>query len=100
MPRKETAKKETSTKEEKSIKTLIAKRGNEFSEWKAKNATQKRFFTLEDREQKLLETSYIVVLQYCPELSWEEYLNRLRTADNCNAKTKTIWKQIPIKILK
>ena len=55
-----------------------------------KNANQKWFFSLEEREQKLLETSYVVILQICPELTWEDYLNRLRIADTCNKTTKAV----------
>ena len=56
----------------------------------AKNINQKWFFSLEEREQKLLETSYVVVLQICPELTWEDYLNRLRIVDTCNKTTKAV----------
>jgi hypothetical protein len=55
-----------------------------------KNVNQKRFFSLEEREQKLLEMSYAVILQLCPELTWEDYLNRLRIANTCNKTTKAV----------
>ena len=87
-------KKETTTKKTKKISTAdkknIAKRGKEFADWMVKNVNQKRFFSLEEREQKLLEMSYAVILQLCPELTWEDYLNRLRIADTCNKTTKAV----------
>lgn len=78
----------------------IKQRAKEFAEWRAKNAIQKRFFSLEEREQKLIETSYVVILQLCPELTREDYLKRLSIADNYSAKTKDIIKDLPSKILK
>ena len=78
----------------------IKQRAKEFAEWKTKNTIQKRFFSLEEREQKLLETSYVVILQLCPELTREDYLKRLSIADNYSAKTKDIIKDLPSKILK
>ena len=71
-------------------KKLIKQRSKEFLEWKTKNLNQKWFFSLEEREQKLLETSFAVVVQICRELTWEDYLNRLRIADTCNAKAKVV----------
>ena len=86
--------KETKTKETKKLSTTnkknIEKRGKEFTDRMVKNANQKWFFSLEEREQKLLEMSYVVVLQLCPELTWEDYLNRLRIADTCNKTTKAV----------
>lgn len=87
-------KKETTTKKTKKISTAdkknIAKRGKEFADWMVKNVNQKRFFSLEEREQKLLEMLYAVILQLCPELTWEDYLNRLRIADTCSKTTKAV----------
>ncbi len=91
MPKKETTTKKTKKLSETDKKN-IAKRGKEFAEWMVKNVNQKRFFSLEEREQKLLEMSYTVVLQLCPELTWEDYLNRLRIADTCNKTTKAVKK--------
>ena len=89
-------KKETTTKKTKKISTAdkknIAKRGKEFTDWMMKNVNQKWFFSLEEREQKLLEMSYVVVLQICPELTWEDYLNRLRIADTCSRTSKAVKK--------
>lgn len=89
-------KKETTTKKTKKLSTAdkknIAKRGKEFTDWMLKNANQKWFFSLEEREQKLLEMSYVVILQICPELTWEDYVNRLRIADTCNKTTKAVKK--------
>lgn len=102
MPKKESATKKLPAKKEKKWeydKKLIIQRVKEFTEWMIKNKTQKRFFSLEEREQKLLETSYIVVLQMCPEVTWEDYLNRLRMIDTCNTKTKSVVKNVPLKLL-
>lgn len=73
-------------------KKLIKQRSKEFLEWKKNNLTQKRFFSLEEKEQKLVETSYIVIMQLCPDLTWEDYLHRLRISDNCNKTTKAVKK--------
>jgi hypothetical protein len=53
-------------------------------ERKIKNSTQKRFFSLEEKEQSFLETTYMVVVQICPELSWEDFLKRLSKTDKFN----------------
>jgi hypothetical protein len=95
MAKKACASKKPAVKDD--MKKLVATRAKEFSEWKVKNATQKWFFSLDEREQKLLETSYVVVLQLCPELTWEEYLDRIRKADACNSTTKTIIEHVPLK---
>lgn len=91
MPKKETTTKKTKKLNETDRKN-IAKRGKEFTDWMMKNVNQKWFFSLEEREQKLLEMSYVVVLQICPELTWENYLNRLRIADTCSRTSKAVKK--------
>ena len=93
-------KKETTTKKpivkvkklSKDEKEFIKKRGKEFLEWKKKNITQKWFFSLEEREQKLIETSYIAIMQLCPDLKREDYLNSVRIADNCSRTSKAVKK--------
>ena len=95
MPSKKTTSKKVTTKakEEKKVnKKLVAKKSKEILERKSKNINQKWFFSLEEKEQNLLEMSYIVVLQICPELAWEDYLNRLRIADNCSRTSKAVKK--------
>ena len=95
MPKKETTTKKSPQKTKKlseADKKNIVKRGKEFADWMAKNVNQKRFFSLEEREQKLLEMSYAVILQLCPELTWEDYLNRLRIADTCDRTSKAVKK--------
>ena len=95
MPLKKTVAKKTPTKaknEKKIDKKLVAKKSKEVLEWKSKNINQKWFFSLEEKEQNLLEMSYIVVLQICPELAWEDYLNRLRIADICSRTSKAVKK--------
>lgn len=92
---KETTTKKSPAKTKKlntTDKKNIAKRGKEFTDWMVKNTNQKRFFSLEEREQKLLEMSYAVILQLCPELTRENYLNRLRIADTCSKTTKAVKK--------
>lgn len=93
MPKKEVTPKKTPAKTKKlstTDKKNIAKRGKEFTERMVRNVNQKRFFSLEEKEQKLLEMSYAVILQLCPELTWEDYLNRLRIADTCNKTTRAV----------
>lgn len=82
---------------EESMRKLITQRSKELAERKLKNATQKRFFSQDERSQKLLENTYIVVLQLCPKLTWEDYINRLRIADNCNTASKAVAKANPLK---
>lgn len=95
MTNKETTSKKSTAKSKKlsaTDKKNMAKRGKEFTNWMVKNVNQKRFFSLEEREQKLLEMSYAVILQLCPELTWEDYLNRVRLSDACNKTTKAVKK--------
>ena len=70
----------------------LAKIWKEILDWKIKYATQKRFFSLEENEQKFLETTYISVVQICPELTWKDYLNHLRKSDNYNKGAKSVVK--------
>ena len=93
MQKKEDTTKKSPAKTKKlstADKKNIVKRGKEFTDWMVKNINQKRFFSLEEREQKLLEMSYAVILQLCPELRWEDYVNRLRITDTCNKTTKAV----------
>ena len=39
----------------KEINKVVKQKGEELLKWKVENTVQKRFFSLEDREQKLLE---------------------------------------------
>ena len=95
MPKKETIAQKSALKVKKlskDDKEFIKKRGKEFLEWKKKNLTQKWFFSLEEREQKLVETSYMAIMQLCPDLTREDYLNRVRLSDTCNKTTKAVKK--------
>ena len=95
MQKKENTIKKISGKannEKELLKKVVAKKAKELSEWNLKNADQKRFFWLEEKEQEFLETTYMIVLQMCPGLEWEEFLNRLRKATQCNTWIKTIIK--------
>ena len=38
-------------------------------------------------------------MQICRELTWEDYLNRLRIADTCNAKAKIVKAGGTVKII-
>ena len=82
---------------EESMRKLITQRSKELAERKLKNATQKWFFSQDERSQKLLENTYRVVLQLCPNLTREDYINRLRIADNCNSASKAVAKANPLK---
>ena len=95
MPKKEIIAQKSALKVKKlskDDKEFIKKRGKEFLEWKKKNLTQKCFFSLEEREQKLVETSYMAIMQLCPDLTREDYLNRVRFSDTCNKTTKAVKK--------
>ena len=78
----------------KEINKVVKQKGEELLKWKVENTVQKRFFSLEDREQKLLEKTYIVFAQVCPELTREDYLNRLSKSDKLDTTTKTILKKV------
>ena len=93
MPKKESLKIKKLDPEELANKKIILEKWDEIVKWKIKNATQKRFFSLEDREQQFLETTYLIVVQTCPELTWENYLDRLRKGENCNDITKSVIKK-------
>jgi hypothetical protein len=75
-------------------KKLATQKAQELMTWKKNNLTQKRFFSLEEKEQHLVEKIYLIFVQVCPDLSWEDYLDRLRKSDNHDAITKTIAKKI------
>lgn len=73
---------------------LVMQKGDELLKWRVKNAAQKWFFSLEDNEQKLLEKAYLIFVQQCPELIWEDYLDRLRKSDQYSNATKAIIKKV------
>ena len=73
---------------------FLAEKWKEIVEWKLKNSTQKWFFSLEEKEQDFLERIYIIVVQMCPELSWEDYLDRLRKIDNYDKWAKSVVKLV------
>ena len=62
----------------------LVKKWWEIWAWKLKYATQKWFFSLDEDQQSFIETTYMVVLQLCPDLWWEDYLDRMRKAHACN----------------
>ena len=78
----------------KEINKVVKQRGEELLKWKVDYAVKKRFFSLEDREQKLLEKTYIVFVQVCPELTREDYLNRLSKSDKLDTVTKAVLKKV------
>ena len=41
----------------------------------------KWFFSLEQKEQDFIESMFIIVVQMCPELTWENFIDRSRKAD-------------------
>jgi len=86
----------TDKKAEKDMshKKLVIKKWDELIKWEAKNLTQKRFFSLEEKEQSLLKKTYIIFAQVCPELDWEDYLDRLRKSDKQDAVTKSVLKKV------
>ena len=97
MIRKKLEAKKTISKNKEKVKginKIVKQRGDELLKWKMENAVQKRFFSLEDREQKLLEKTYIVFAQVCPELTREDYLNRLSKSDKLDTVTKAVLKKV------
>ena len=78
----------------KSMNKFVMQKWEEILKWRTNNATQKRFFSLEDNEQKLLEKTYIVFSQVCPELTREDYLNHLRKSDRYDKATKAVLKKL------
>ena len=100
MTKKETASKKALTKEkkevmkEKSKRKVVTEKWKEILEWKIKNATQRWFFSLEEKEQNFLETTYMIVVQICPELTWEDFLTRLSKTDKFNTWAKSIIKKV------
>lgn len=102
MQKKASTDKKVSTTKKKmndNTKKLISQRTKEFMEWKVKNVDQKWFFSQDERSQRLLEDTYVIVLQLCPSLTREDYINRLRIADNCDKTKKVISKINPLKFL-
>jgi hypothetical protein len=45
------------------------------------NINQKWFFSLEQKEQDFIESTFMIVVQMCPELTWENFIERLRMVD-------------------
>jgi len=81
-------------KKTKSKGKKVTERWKEIMERKIKNSTQKRFFSLEEKEQSFLETTYMIVVQICPELSWEDFLKRLSKTDKFNTWASSIIKSV------
>lgn len=92
MPKKNTTDKKPG--KDMAHKKLVIKKWDELIKWEAKNLTQKRFFSLESKEQSLLKKTYIIFAQVCPELNWEDYLDRLRKSDKQDAVTKSVLKKV------
>ena len=74
----------------KSMRKKVTEKWKEIMEWKVKYATQKWFFSLEEKEQAFLETTYMIVVQICPELTWGNFLDRLKKADKINTWAKSV----------
>lgn len=78
----------------KSKRKEVTKKWKEIMERKIKYATQRWFFSLDEKEQAFLETTYMIVVQICPELTWEDFLDRLRKADKINTWAKSVVKTV------
>lgn len=96
MQKKESKKKDN---KEKSKRNIVKEKAEELLIWKKNNLTQKWFFSLEPKEQTLLEETYLIFVQKCPELTWEEFINHLRKTNNRSTRTKTITKSIIKKVM-
>ena len=82
------------TKISKDKTNIILQRGEELLKWKSENAVQNRFFSLPENEQRLLEKTYIIFAQVCPNLAWKDYLNRLSKSDKFDTTTKNVLKKV------
>ena len=94
LKKKKTTKKNTK-KSEKVDKLFLAKKWDEITKWKLANANQKWFFSLEQKEQDFIESIFIIVVQMCPELIWEIFVERLRKVD----RVRDWWKAIIRKVI-
>ena len=94
MSTKEKTTKKNIKKSEKVDKKLILQKWDEVTKWKLANANQKWFFSLEQKEQNFIESMFIIVVQMCPELTWEDFIDRLRKADRVKAWWKAILKKV------
>ena len=95
MPTKEKTTKKNIKKCEKVDKLFLAKKWDEITRWKLVNANQKWFFSLEQKEQDFIESTFMIVVQMCPELTWENFIERLRMVD----RVKVWWKAIAKKVI-
>ena len=95
MIKKEKTTKKNTKNSEKVDKLFLAKKWDEITKWKLVNANQKWFFSLEQKEQDFIESMFIIVVQMCPELTWENFIDRLRKAD----RVKVWWKAIIKKVI-
>lgn len=82
------------SKKDSAYKKIVIQKGEELVKWKAENAAQRRFFSLEEKEQRLLEKTYIIFAQVCPELTWQDYIDRLRISERQDSVTKAVLKKI------
>ena len=93
-----TKKSEIKIPEEKQIKKIskkfIMQKWDEIAKWKLVNANQRWFFSLEEKEQDFIETMFIIVVQMCPELTWEVFIDRMRKADRVKAWGKAVVKKV------
>ena len=94
MSTKEKTTKKNIKKSEKVDKKLILQKWDEVTKWKLANANQKWFFSLEQKEQNFIESMFIIVVQMCPELTWEDFIDRLRKADRVKVWGKAIIKKV------
>ena len=94
LKKKKTTKKNTK-KSEKVDKLFLAKKWDEITRWKLANANQKWFFSLEQKEQDFIESIFIIVVQMCPELTWEIFVECLRKVD----RVRDWWKAIIRKVI-
>lgn len=95
MIKKEKNTKKVSKKSEKVDKLFLAKKWDEIAKWKLANINQKWFFSLEQKEQDFIESTFMIVVQMCPELTWENFIERLRMVD----RVKVWWKAIAKKVI-
>ena len=95
MLKKEKTTQKNTKNSEKVDKLFLAKKWDEITRWKLVNANQKWFFSLEQKEQDFIESTFMIVVQMCPELTWENFIEHLRMVD----RVKVWWKAIAKKVI-
>ena len=66
------------SKEIDAMEELIGKREHELWDWKVKTCPAKWFYSLTDKERKIVEECYKIVIEINPSVKWVEFIDLLR----------------------